>query len=119
MRAIPSTGEMLPVSGCGTYLGFDVPAGSAKYAQLPDVLKVLFEAGGTVLDSSPMYGRAEEVLGKLLTDEDRKRAFLATKVWTRGRDAGIAQMERSLELLRAERIDLMQVHNLVDWRIHL
>jgi aryl-alcohol dehydrogenase-like predicted oxidoreductase len=117
-RPIPSSGEMLPVIGCGTYR-VDVPAGSAKYRQLPDVLKVLFEAGGTVLDGSPMYGRAEEVIGKFLTDEQRKRAFLATKVWTRGRNAGIAQMERSLELLRTDRIDLMQVHNLVDWRSHL
>jgi aryl-alcohol dehydrogenase-like predicted oxidoreductase len=83
------------------------------------VLAALFNAGGTVLDSSPMYGRAEEVIGKLHTTADRKRAFLATKVWTRGRTAGISQMERSLELLGTERIDLMQVHNLVDWRVHL
>jgi aryl-alcohol dehydrogenase-like predicted oxidoreductase len=118
-RVIPSTGERLPVIGCGTYLGFDVSAGSAGYRRLPDVLSALFNAGGTVLDSSPMYGRAEEVVGKLLSPADRKRAFLATKVWTRGRAAGIAQMERSFELLGTDRIDLMQVHNLVDWRVHL
>jgi aryl-alcohol dehydrogenase-like predicted oxidoreductase len=118
-RVIPSTGENLPVIGCGTYLGFDVSIGSAGYRRLPDVLSALFGAGGTVLDSSPMYGRAEEVVGKLLTPADRKRAFLATKVWTRGRVAGIAQMERSLDLLGTDRIDLMQVHNLVDWRVHL
>ena len=118
-RTIPSTGEELPVIGCGTYLGFDVSIGSTGYHRLPGVLAALFNAGGTVLDSSPMYGRAEEVVGKLLTTADRKRAFLATKVWTRGRTAGIAQMERSLELMGTDRIDLMQVHNLVDWRVHL
>jgi aryl-alcohol dehydrogenase-like predicted oxidoreductase len=118
-RAVPSTGEKLPVIGCGTYLGFDVNIGSTSYYRLPGVLTALFSAGGTVLDSSPMYGRAEEVVGKLLTTDDRKRAFLATKVWTRGRTDGIAQMERSLELLGTDRIDLMQVHNLVDWRVHL
>ena len=119
-RAIPSTGEKLPVIGCGTYLGFDVSAGSAAYERLPDVLAALFDAGGTVLDSSPMYGRAESVVGQLLKDSPhRHRAFLATKVWTRGRAAGIAQMERSLELMGTDRIDLMQVHNLLDWRTHL
>jgi diketogulonate reductase-like aldo/keto reductase len=118
-RAIPSTGEKLPVIGCGTYLGFDVTAGSAGYKRLPDVLSALFNAGGTVLDSSPMYGRAEEVVGKLLIPADRKRSFLATKVWTRGRSAGIAQMQRSLELMGTERMDLMQVHNLLDWHTHL
>ena len=118
-RAIPSTGKQLPVIGCGTYLGFDVSVGSAAYRRLPEVLGALFDAGGSVLDSSPMYGRAEEVVGKLLTPADRKRAFLATKVWTRGRAAGIAQMERSLELMGTDRIDLMQVHNLLDWRVHL
>jgi diketogulonate reductase-like aldo/keto reductase len=118
-RAIPSTGEKLPVIGCGTYLGFDVTSGSAGYKRLPDVLSALFNAGGTVLDSSPMYGRAEEVVGRLLSPTDRKRAFLATKVWTRGRSAGIAQMQRSLELMGTERMDLMQVHNLLDWHTHL
>ena len=118
-RAIPSTGEKLPVIGCGTYLGFDVSIGSAGYRQLHDVLAALFNAGGTVLDSSPMYDRAEEVVGKLLTPANRKHAFLATKVWTRGRAAGIAQMERSLALMGTDRMDLMQVHNLLDWRTHL
>ena len=119
-RPIPSTGEMLPAIGCGTYLGFDVSIGSAAYKRLPDVLAALFDAGGTVLDSSSMYGRAEGVVGQLLKDSPhRPRAFLATKVWTRGRAAGIAQMERSLDLMGADRIDLMQVHNLLDCRTHL
>jgi diketogulonate reductase-like aldo/keto reductase len=108
------------VIGCGTYLRFDVSAGSAAYKRLPDVLTALFDAGGSVLDSSPMYGRAEGVVGQLLKDSgERKRAFLATKVWTRGRAAGITQMKRSLELLGVDRVDLMQVHNLLDWHTHL
>lgn len=119
-RPIPSTREALPVVGCGTWIGFDVAAGSAEYQRLPGVLDALFAAGGTVIDSSPMYGRAEAVTGHLLAaSNQRPKAFLATKVWTSGRDAGIAQMEQSFERLRTDRIDLMQVHNLVDWRTHL
>src|SRR5690606_35057121 len=78
------------------------------------------DAGGTVIDSSPMYGRAEQTTGELLAaSPQRARAFLATKVWTRGRAEGIAQMEQSFAHLRARKIDLMQIHNLVDWRTHL
>jgi diketogulonate reductase-like aldo/keto reductase len=117
-RAIPSTGEPLPVVGCGTWRGFDVDAG--ERSALLDVLAALFEAGGSVIDSSPMYGAAEATVGDLLARmQARQRAFIATKVWTRGREAGIKQMRRSAELLNAEVIDLMQVHNLVDWRTQL
>jgi diketogulonate reductase-like aldo/keto reductase len=81
---------------------------------------VLFEAGGSVIDSSPMYGKAEGVVGDLLAAAgSRDKAFLATKVWTSGREAGIAQMTESLRLLRTSRIDLMQIHNLLDWQTHL
>lgn len=119
-RAIPSTGEPLPVIGCGTYLGFDHSPGSAAFAALPGVLRALFDAGGTVVDSSPMYGKAEAALGQVLDEAGvRSRAFVATKVWTTGRAAGIRQMEKSLELLRADKVDLMQVHNLVDCANHL
>jgi len=119
-RPIPATKEMLPVIGCGTWIGFDQRAGSAEYRRLPGVLDALFAAGGRVIDSSPMYGRAEESTGELLAAANgRAKAFLATKVWTRGREAGIAQMEQSLARLRTQRLDLMQVHNLMDWRIHL
>jgi len=119
-RPIPSSREALPVIGCGTWVGFGHAPGSAEYRRLPGVLEALFAAGGTVLDSSPMYGRAEETTGELLAaSPQRARAFLATKVWTRGRDAGIAQMEASFAHLKTERIDLMQVHNLVDWRTQL
>jgi len=119
-RPIPSSGESLPVIGCGTYVGFDQAPGSGGYAQLEGVVAALLDGGGKVLDSSPMYGRAEQTTGELLASNGRRReAFLATKVWTRGRREGIEQMEASLRLLRTDRIDLMQIHNLVDWRVHL
>ncbi|MGE0362086.1 MAG: aldo/keto reductase [Vicinamibacterales bacterium] len=119
-RPIPSSGEALPVVGVGTWLNFDVAPGSADYQRLPGVLDALFAAGGTVIDSSPMYRRAEQTTGELLAARaTRPPAFLATKVWTSGRDAGIAQMEQSFRLLRTTRIDLLQVHNLLDWRTHL
>jgi len=119
-RAIPASGEMLPVVGCGTWRTFDVDASAPQRAPLAEVLRVLFEAGGSVIDSSPMYGAAEGVIGDLLaTAGTRAKAFIATKVWTSGRDSGIAQMRQSMRRLHSERIDLMQIHNLVDWRTHL
>jgi diketogulonate reductase-like aldo/keto reductase len=119
-RPIPSSGESLPVIGCGTYVGFDQAPGSAGYARLQGVVASLLDGGGKVLDSSPMYGRAEQTTGELLAANGRRReAFLATKVWTRGRSEGMQQMEASLRLLRTDRVDLMQIHNLVDWRTHL
>ena len=119
-RIIPSSGEKLPVVGCGTYRGFDVPLRGSAYDRLPGVLEALFAAGGSVIDSSPMYGRAEAVAGALLAGSNtHDQAFLATKVWTRGRDAGIAQMQQSMDLLGTRQIDLMQIHNLLDWKTHL
>ena len=119
-RPIPSTGEAMPVIGLGTWPVFDVGAGEAARRPLREVVRRLLDAGGRIIDSSPMYGRAEGVAGDLLADLGvRSCAFLATKVWTTGRDNGIAQMQRSAALLRAEVIDLMQIHNLVDWRTHL
>ncbi|NPC54533.1 aldo/keto reductase [Caenimonas soli] len=119
-RPIPSTGAMLPVIGCGTWLGFDVGSKPLELPQRGEVLAALFETGGSVVDTSPMYGSAEQVVGNLLlANSQRDKAFLATKVWTTGKQAGIQQMERSMALLRSGHIDLMQVHNLEDWRIHL
>ncbi|WP_431769315.1 aldo/keto reductase [Variovorax paradoxus] len=120
-RPIPSTQEALPVVGCGTWIGFDQRPGTDEYKRLPGVLDALFAAGGKVIDSSPMYGRSEENTGELLAASKQRenRAFLATKVWTSGREAGIAQMEQSFARLRTQRMDLMQVHNLVDWKTHL
>lgn len=114
-RPIPASGEPLPVIGCGTYMGFDRAPGSAAFAQLPAVVDALFAAGGTVLDSSPMYGKAEAAVGQVLAQRDgAPKPFLATKVWTTGRAAGIRQMENSLRLLGTATVDLLQVHNLVD-----
>jgi aryl-alcohol dehydrogenase-like predicted oxidoreductase len=119
-RKIPATGEELGVIGCGTWQTFDAGASSTERAPLGDVLRALFDGGGAVVDSSPMYGRSEGVVGDLLADNRmRDKAFIATKVWTSGREAGIAQMERSMKLFRTGRIDLMQIHNLLDWQTHL
>lgn len=119
-RPIPSTGEALPVIGLGTYQALDVGDAASEQAPLEAVLQALVQAGGSVVDSSPMYGRAESVAGALTERLGlRSRLFLATKVWTSGRDAGIRQMEESFRRMRAGRMDLMQVHNLVDWRTHL
>jgi aryl-alcohol dehydrogenase-like predicted oxidoreductase len=119
-RKIPSSGEELGVIGCGTWQTFDVGASAADRAPLGEVLAALFEGGGSVVDSSPMYGRSEGVVGDLLAASGaRDKAFIATKVWTSGRAAGIAQMERSMKLFRTDKIDLMQIHNLLDWQTHL
>jgi diketogulonate reductase-like aldo/keto reductase len=119
-RKIPSSSEMLPVVGVGTWRTFDVGGKPEDRAPLAEVLQLLFEAGGSVIDTSPMYGSAEAVVGDLLAAAGtRGKAFIATKVWTTGRDSGIAQMRNSLRLLKTDRIDLMQIHNLVDWRAHL
>src|SRR5208282_5234968 len=119
-RPIPSTGEPMPVIGLGTWRAFDVGADERAKRPLREVLRLLIDADGRMIDSSPMYGRAETVTGDLLTELGaRPRSFLATKVWTTGRERGIEQMRRSAQLLRTEVIDLMQIHNLVDWRTHL
>lgn len=119
-RAIPKTGEELPMVGLGTWQTFDVGTDKAARAPLIEVLRILFDAGGKTIDSSPMYGSSESVVGDLLTQMDgHAKAFLATKVWTSGKDAGERQMETSFRRMRTERMDLMQVHNLLDWRTHL
>lgn len=119
-RKIPKSGEAIPSVGLGTWQTFDVGASPAERAPLAEVLQQFFAAGGRVLDSSPMYGRSEAVSGELLEQTGHAdQAFIATKVWTRGKQAGIDQMERSLRLLRRKRVDLMQVHNLLDWQVHL
>ena len=119
-RPIPSSAEALPVIGVGTWQTFDVGADAADRAPLRRVLTEMFDADGLVVDSSPMYGRAEQVAGDLLAELGLgAAAFIATKVWTRGRDEGIDQMRRSMALFRGAQIDLMQVHNLLDWRVHM
>jgi diketogulonate reductase-like aldo/keto reductase len=120
LKRIPSSGEEVPVIGMGTWQTFMVEETEAELAPLREVLRIFHDLGGRVVDSSPMYDPAEEVLGRLATDlglvDD---LWVATKVWTEGRDEGIAQMERSLAELRRPNIELMQVHNLVDVEVQL
>jgi len=118
-RSIPRSGEQLPVLGLGTYIVLDVAPGAPELAELKEVLKNFAAGGAKLIDSSPMYGRAEAVVGELLAATNlRDSVFLATKVWTSGRDAGVRQMQHSLRLMRTQRIDLMQVHNLLDLATH-
>lgn len=119
-RPIPKSGERIPCVGLGTWQTFDVGHSPEERSAVAEVLKAFFAAGGRVIDSSPMYGRAEEVTGDTVASLGASGTpFLATKVWTSGKAEGIAQMERSFRLMRTKRMDLMQVHNLVDVKTHL
>lgn len=114
-RPIPSTGEPLPVIGLGTADVFDLGEEASARSPLAEVLRTLLQAGGTLLDTSPMYGRAEAVAGELLAAEGlRPGMFIATKVWTTGAAEGVRQIETSMRLLKTDTLDLVQVHNLVD-----
>jgi aryl-alcohol dehydrogenase-like predicted oxidoreductase len=119
-RTIPKSGEALPVIGLGTYVSFDIGSNASERAPAKEVLERFVELGGKMIDSSPMYGRAEAVLGELSTElRINEKLWLATKVWTQGRESGIAQMNDSLRKLQRQKIELMQVHNLLDTRVHL
>ncbi len=119
-RQIPSSGELLPVIGMGTSRTFDRDASTENLARLSAVLEAFFAGGGRVIDSSPMYGHAEARVGDVLSRiPDHSSVFAATKVWTKGKEAGIAAMERSAQRMRVARFDLIAVHNLVDWRTQL
>lgn len=119
-RPIPRTGEAMPVIGLGTWQTFDIGNNEAERKKRIEVLQKLFDAGGTMIDSSPMYGRAEGVVGDLLDRmQARDKAFLATKVWIWGEEAGVKQMNESFRRFRTDVVDLMQIHNLVDWRTQL
>jgi aryl-alcohol dehydrogenase-like predicted oxidoreductase len=118
-RKIPSTGEVLPAIGVGTWQTFDVGGDVHARAALSEVLKALVAAGGGMVDSSPMYGSSEAVAGDLMYGLGlREELFVATKVWTRGEAQGIRQMQESFRKLRVEKMDLLQVHNLVDVATH-
>jgi diketogulonate reductase-like aldo/keto reductase len=118
-RPIPSSGQSLPVIGIGTWQTFDVGADAAARATLTEVLRLFFAGGGRVVDSSPMYGSSESVAGDACAGLGIcESLFMATKVYTQGREEGIRQMQRSIERMRAGRMDLMQVHNLVDVATH-
>ena len=119
-RTIRATGEEVPVVGLGTWQVFDVAAGGAEFGEARATLQAFVAGGGKVVDSSPMYGRSENVLGELMqAGKARSKLFVATKVWTHGKNEGIAQMRDSMKKLKAEKIDLMQVHNLTDTDVHL
>ena len=119
-RRIPKTGELLPAVGLGTWQVFDVAHNPRELGQARETLRVFAEMGGRVIDSSPMYGSSEAVAGQLITELGLTgKLFLATKVWTSGKQAGVRQMKDSMRKLGVERLDLMQVHNLVDVQTHL
>jgi diketogulonate reductase-like aldo/keto reductase len=115
LRAIPRTGERLPALGLGTWQVLDVPASGADFDAALAATRSFLAAGGRLLDSSPMYGRSEERIGDILAAIGPKvRPFLATKIWTTGREAGLRQLADSHRFLRAKTLDLVQVHNLQD-----
>jgi aryl-alcohol dehydrogenase-like predicted oxidoreductase len=119
-RPIPRTGELLPAVGLGTWNTFDVDPAGPALAACREVLARFLAGGGRLIDTSPMYGRAEEVIGVLRRQlPEARELFLATKVWTEGEAEGRAQMERSMQRMDTDRVDLMQVHNLLDWQTHL
>lgn len=118
-RPIPKSGDLLPVVGIGTYDTFDVGAKAPERTELKQVLQEFAALGGTVIDSSPMYGEAERVVGDLTAElGNRDKFFFATKVWINGQQAGVRQMEQSFKLMRTARMDLMQIHNLLDLKVH-
>ena len=119
-KTIPSSGERLSVIGLGTSRTFDVDSGNAVTSPLMEVMQAFFDNDGQLIDSSPMYGSAEAVTGALVKQATNKQdIFTATKVWTDGKREGIEQMERSMQRLGVEQIDLMQIHNLRDWQTHI
>ncbi|MFQ5994144.1 MAG: aldo/keto reductase [Acidiferrobacterales bacterium] len=119
-RTIPKSGEAVPVIGLGTYQTFDVGRSPRTREAVREVLRQFVATGGRVIDSSPMYGHAETVVGDLAAElKVQEQLFYATKVWTSGREAGVRQMKQSMQRMRTAKIDLMQIHNLVDWRAHI
>jgi diketogulonate reductase-like aldo/keto reductase len=119
-RIIPSTGELLPVIGLGTSRVFDTNLNERSLNPRKEIVKALLDHGGSLIDTSPMYGKAEEVTGKIAQDlKVNDRLFLATKVWIEGKEAGEMQMKESSKKLNKAVIDLMQIHNLLDWKTHI
>ncbi|WP_420322733.1 aldo/keto reductase [Flagellimonas sp.] len=119
-RRIPSTGEALPIIGLGTWQTFDVGNSMEKRKVLTEVLSKMHHFGGSVIDSSPMYATSERVVGDITSNlAYQNKLFYATKVWTSGKQAGIRQMEASMQKMKRQRMDLMQIHNLVDWKTHV
>lgn len=119
-RPIPSSGEEIPVIGLGTWIQFDVPANDPEMDQLQSVLQKMMDQGGTVIDSSPMYGRSEENIGQLTQNlRNPDHFFYGTKVWTSGKEAGKQQIAQSMARMQRDQLDLLQIHNLLDWSTHI
>lgn len=119
-RAIPSSGEQIGIVGLGTWQTFDVGNSSSQREPLRAVLKALVNGGGNVIDTSPMYGSSERVVGELTSEANiQDQLFYATKVWTTGKQSGIEQMRSSMQKMNASPMDLMQIHNLQDWKTHI
>lgn len=119
-RAIPSSGEQIGVVGLGTWQTFDVGNSATQREPLRAVLKALTTGGGNVIDSSPMYGSSEQVVGDLTSEANiQNQLFYATKVWTSGKQSGIEQMKTSMRRMQSNPMDLMQIHNLQDWKTHI
>ena len=119
-RPIPGTDESIPVVGLGTWEVFDVAGSREEIAARKEIIDLLAARGGSVIDSSPMYRRSERIVGEIIeASGNRNDLFLATKVWTNGKSRGESQMQRSIELMNAGVIDLMQVHNLRDVDVHM
>ena len=119
-RRIPSSTEEIPAVGLGTWIQFDVSAQGPEWSQLMQVLEIMIDQGGRLIDTSPMYGKAEQTIG-MLTDKmsEADAFFYATKVWTSGEQAGRSQIMQSISRMRRERMDLIQIHNLLDWQSHM
>ncbi len=119
-RAIPATGELLPALGMGSYQTFNISEDSPLKTELKQILATFFEMHGCLIDSSPMYGRSESVIGELVSEIELKdRYFAASKIWTYGKEAGLKAVETTQQRMQVKKMDLMQVHNLRDWKVHL
>jgi len=119
-RVIPSSGEELPVIGLGTSRVFDIERSKNELNVREKILDIFYENGGRLIDTSPMYGMSEEIIGITAKKYiEKNRFFLATKVWTEGRENGMRQIEESFQKMRADKISLIQVHNLIDWKTHI
>jgi diketogulonate reductase-like aldo/keto reductase len=120
LKTIPKTGEQLAAIGMGSYQTFDVASDSAQLSNLKEVIHHFFAGGGQLIDSSPMYGNSESILGKLLSQTSNKsELFAASKVWTYGKKQGMLAVKETQRRMQVEKMDLMQVHNLRDWKLHL
>ena len=119
-RVIPSSGEEMPVIGLGTSRVFDIEPSKNELNVREQILDIFYENGGRLIDTSPMYGMSEEIIGMTAKKFiEKNRFFLATKVWTEGRENGIRQIEESFQKMRADKISLIQVHNLLDWKTQI